>query len=603
MNKLKNKIYLIPVFAFFIFYLVWLFRAYSDVAYMDQIQVLAGNINHMYNHDATLHDYYYRPPFLLFISIFLVFINCKLFSYNTFYECFTSGVILFLIAYYLIKSNISFFNGIKEKFYFSLLVALIVFCFAKWEMSLWGGGFSHYMVVLFGIICVGTSHKYYLNDKNDRFSNKFFIPLYVGLSMVSILETTSYFLPFQLSILILLLINYKVFHDRIFLKRWKIVLSTTIGLIVLAFLINYLSELYSISHPYGPYGKTNLSQSLGASFKKIFTEPIFVTKFFLIANAGDLIDKDSYSRSSFVNNSMPYLGLIVLLFYFYAVFTFIKRKKVEGIFSISLIISTVIFCVTVLMGRLSFGDVYYGASSRYSAETFLGILGLCIFFQLLLGQETNISNYRKLLYKFPIALVVVSSLIINKNQWYIAPYRKANFLQMAYNYKKNDHLESLMGYNNQITAEARKFLVRNKLNVFKPQLKLGDFTVNCDQLDKNASGFYDLESDQYGVLRWTNGNGVVLLPNLYTIKDTIRAKLIGYPPQSDTPRVVLNDNIVPCHVNHFDGGYEYTFAFQEQEVLFKMSIQNKSIVPHVLNKDNPDNRTLGLIFRSVTLHE
>src|ERR1700733_11675856 len=105
-----NRVSLIPIFFFFFFYLILLARSYMDVAYMDQIQILAGNINHMYNNDSTIQDYYYRPPFLLFFSTFLVYINCKLFSYNTYYENIVSALLLLFIALYYFKSNLIYFS-------------------------------------------------------------------------------------------------------------------------------------------------------------------------------------------------------------------------------------------------------------------------------------------------------------------------------------------------------------------------------------------------------------------------------------------------------------------------------------------------------------
>jgi hypothetical protein len=604
-KPLNSKILLFPVLIFFIFYLFWLFRAYHDVPYMDQMNILAGNINHMYNHDATLNDYYYRSPFLFVISTLLVFLNCKLFSYNTFYENITTAIILLLIALYFIKSTIAFFDVYKYKFYFTLFASLIIFCFAKWGMSLWGGGFSHYMVVLFGFICVNIAHTYYSNlGQNNRFSYKYFLPIYIGLSLLSIFETTAYFLPFQLSLLILLLVNFKLFKDKIDLRKWKVVLITTIGLIIFSLLINSLAESYAAHHHYDTYGKVNTSQSLGDSFKKMVNEPGFVVKFFLIANAGSLIDEDAYKPSDFGQRSMPWFGLIILAFSLYAMYLFIKRKKIEGLFSINLILCSILFNVMVLIGRLSFNDVYYGASSRYSAETFSGLLGIGTFFLLLKNKLKNgNTTFKKAICLFPIGLIVICSLIIDRNQWRIAPYRKKNFLQWTINLKENKNLKSLQANNVETIEKARETMIRNKLNIFKPKMKLTNYTLECTRLGPDTTGFYSLGHDSFGAFRWTDGNGIVLLPNLYAVKDTIHLKLICYSPQADTPRVTLNDNLKPFDIGHFDRGYNYSFAFQDPKVLFKVSIQNKSIIPHDLNKDNPDKRKLGLIFRSITLYE
>ncbi|HEY1114837.1 MAG TPA: hypothetical protein VGE66_14810 [Chitinophagaceae bacterium] len=593
----KRKFFLLPIVVFFIGYLIWLFRAYYDVAYMDQIQILAGNMNHMLNHDASVQDYYYRSPFLFFISTILVFINSKLFAYNTFVENIVSGIILLLIALYYIRTHAGYFSR-RNQLYFSVLAGLVIFTLVKWEMSLWGGGFSHYMVVFFGFVCIDMAHKYYL--RTGPVPRKNTLALYVLLSLVSILEATAYFLPFQASLLVLLLVNYRLFPEKVAVRQWRVVLGLTVVLIAFSFLANSLAEWYSAQHPYDGYGKVNMSQNMGDSFKRVTNEPGFVVKFFLSAHAGTLIDKDSYPASSPVFSLLPVVGVVLLLMYGYALYLFVKRKKLEGLIAINLIVYTLILYATILVGRLHFNDVYYGASSRYTAASFAGILGLATFFLLLLNDSGKRRTAQKLVYAVPLVLIVVCSLIVNKNQWQIAPYRKQYYIKMAENLKTNTNLESLMGYNNEIAGKAREVMIRHRLNVFKPETKLNTHTVGSTA-PGFLSGFHEKEGAGQQAYRWTTGEGVIDLPNLYTTGDTVKVKLACYVPQGDTPVVVLNDRLLPFQTTAVEGGYEYLYAFQEQKVLFKAVVRNKSFRPQDLDKASADVRNLGLIFHSLTL--
>ncbi len=602
MDKFRNRLFLLPAFAFLIFYFLWLSRAYYDVAYEDEIQIIAGNMSHMLDHNYSVQDLYYRSPFLLFFSNFIVFLNCKLFAYNTYYENIISGLVLFCIAVYYIRSNIAFFEK-RSRFYFSVLAALVVFCLSKWELSLWGGGFSHYIVVFFGFICTDIAHRYYLTQASARAVGKYALSLYVILSLIAIPETTSYFLPFQLAILILMLVNYRLFRSRINIIKWRIILGTTIGLIIVAFLINSSAEYYSSHHAYDGYGKVNMSGSIGSSFNKIVKDPLFVIKFYLISNAGSLIEKDYYPVSSVAREIMPWLGLVVLLFYGYSIYIFIKRKKIEGIFAISLMLYTVIFYGTVLVGRLVFNDVYYGAASRYSAATFSGILGIVTFSLFFINPKQEPAISKRFIYYFILALMIFCNGLVNINQWRMAKYRKESFLRMANFLRKGENLETLMGYTNEITEKARKVMIRNKLNVFKPEKKLETYTINSDLAGQDTAGFYKPETSSGVPFRWTNGKAILYLPNLYTIKDTIKVLLKCYVPNADTPRITLDDNLSPFRTCRAEGGYEYFFAFPEQKVLFKLSIENNSYVPHEINKDSPDTRLLGLMFKSVSLSE
>ena len=597
----NSTLFILPILSiFFIFYLVWLQRAYADVAYMDTIQILAGNINHMYNNDFSLHEFYYRSPFLLFFSTVLTFINCKLFSYNSYYENIVSGVALFLIAYYFIKTNINHFSN-RNKLVFASLATLITFCLIKWEMSLWGGGYSHFIVVLLGFVCVDMAHKFYFGD-DRKFISKYFLPLYIIMSVVAILETTSYFLPFQFSLIILLLVNYRIFRNKIDLKKWRIVLGTTIILIIFAVGINYLAESYAIKNPYDVYGKVNVSQSMGSSLIKIIKEPAFVLKFFLVANAGTLIDKDTYKDGSFAKEIMPYLGLLILLLYCYAIYLFIKHRRKEGTMSVNLILYTVILYGTILIARMGFNDVYYGGSSRYTAASFSGILGLATIF-LLFWDQRNKLNWKKYLYLFPLVLITACTMLVYFNQWRIAPYRKESFKKMAENLKSNTNLESLMAYNTDIAQKAREMMIRNKLNVFKAETKAEDYTLKSDLTTNRPLGFYDIEKSENSSFRWTNGEGIIYLPNLYTTSDTLKVFLKSYVPMPDTPTIILNDKFLPLNTSKLDDGYEFIYAFQEQKVFYKAVIKNKSFKPQEMSKNSNDQRTLGLIFHSLTFNK
>jgi hypothetical protein len=594
---LRTKLWLLPILFFLTAYLVWLRRAYFDVAYMDQIQFLAGNLRHMLEHDATLNDFYYRAPFLIFISNILFYLNCKLLGYNTYLENILSGLILAGIAWYYCKAHLRFFDK-RTKLIFAFFAGFVIFCFTKWELSLWSGGFSHYMVILFGFICVGITHKYYLKDRSTPFVNKYYVALYTLLTVLGTIETTPYMLPFQASILVLLFINHKLFREQIDRKKWNIALYLTIGLFIFSLFINYYFEQYAIKHPYDSYAKINLSSHLSESIKKIFTDPIYFIKFYLIANAGTLIARDYYPTGSYIYTLLPLLGLALLIFYGYCIYLFIKRKKIEGVFAINMIICTLVFYATVTLGRIHYNDVYYGSQSRYAALSFTGTLGVCTFLLLVLQQYKATKPMQKVLYALPLLYIFIMNLITYRNEFRFAKYRKESYTLMAYNWKMNVNLHELMGNNNEIAARARTVMIRHQLNVFKPETKIDNNVVNCDQV--KGAGIYEVENDKYGPFRWTNGNGTILLPNLYNVQDTIKVRLSYYAPRPDSPQVILNDNITPYLTNKVGDDYEYCFAFDEQKVLFKATIKNQSFKPQELDRTSTDTLTRGLIFRSLT---
>ena len=600
-KSLGSKIVFVILF-FFAFHLVWLYRAYADVAWMDQIQFLTGNVKHFYEANLTVQDFYYRPPFLFFFSNLFVFINCELFAYNTYLENIFSGIFLLLIAFYFVRSNIEYFNG-KAKLYFALLASFIVFGLQKWELTLWSGGWSHIMVVFLVYVCIDLAHNFYLNRIRGIFFKKYFIPVYVLVSLVAILECTAYFLPFQVTFPLLLLINYKLFHGAIDVKKWRTVFLISIVLLVLGLWVNNLAETYSVNNPYDGYSKVNISQNIGESVDKLFTDPGFVVNFYLLANTGNLIDNESYNASQSWKGIMPYIGVLILLAYAYAIYLFIRNRKLEYLFSINLILYTMAYYGIVLIGRMRFNDVFYGTSSRYTAATFAGILGMITIYLLVVDQKKYGNIFIRLLYSVPIVMVCIGYLATNYNQWKLAPYRKANYRQMAINLKENKDLEMLQGNSVESTQKARQVMIKNGLNVFKPETELSEYTIKTELSDVKAIGFYEVEQSEKGSHRWTNGASTIYLPNLYTDKDSVKVTLICYVPYPDTPKVVLNDDILPSSFRSIERGLEYTFPVKEQKVIFKASIINKSFVPNELDQNNADVRSLGLLFNSLTLQD
>ena len=153
------------------------------------------------------------------------------------------------------------------------------------------------------------------------------------------------------------------------------------------------------------------------------------------------------------------------------------------------------------------------------------------------------------------------------------------------------------------TQLARNVMIKHQLNVFRPQNSLNNFTINSDLKHASASGFYDQEGPSSGKWRWTNGEADIFLPNLYTDKDSIKVKLFCYVANPDTPKIILNDNLSPLRCSKLNGGFEYSFKVCGPSVFYRARILNQSFVPHFLNKNNSDLRTLGLVFNSISFKE
>jgi len=409
--------------------------------------------------------------------------------------------------------------------------------------------------------------------------------------------------PFQISLAGLLLLNYRIFHYKIDIRKWKKLFLLNVVLIGIAVAINYFLNSYAANHSYTGYAKVTISQSLKTSLETFIKSPVFVIKFFLIANTGNLIDNESFLRAPFLKNFIPLLGFLVVLLYGYCIYLFIKRRRLEYLYSVNLILFVLIFYFLVTLSRLYFNDLYYGSASRYTAATFSGMLAVATVFLLLFQEEKLASRRRKIFLASPIILICLCYLASNRNQWRIAPYRKNNFEYLIQNLKAGKNFETMQGGGRGIVQVARSVMIKHQLSVFRPQYNLNNFVINSDLKNIMAEGFYGAESSGTGRWRWTNGQADIFLPNLYSDKDSIRVKLFCYTPVADTPRIILNDNLAPLSCSKFNGGFQYSFRVYGPSVFYRARILSKNFVPHLSDSTKGDVRTLGLVFNSIRFEE
>src|SRR5262249_41313497 len=210
MFKLKSgKAFVLMVLLFFAFHLVWMFRAYRDVIWMDQVSWMAGNIRHLYNHNLSLLDFYYLTPYNQSFSMVWSMVNSRLFHYNTFISDVISAIILLMMAMYFIKVHLHYFTK-PNKVYFVALSSLIVFGLHKWETSLNAMGMGFYAAFFAVLVSMDLAHRYYLDQLTSPFLKKYFIPVYLSLGLFTIAEYGPYFVPFQVSLIALQALNYKL---------------------------------------------------------------------------------------------------------------------------------------------------------------------------------------------------------------------------------------------------------------------------------------------------------------------------------------------------------------------------------------------------------
>jgi hypothetical protein len=230
------------------------------------------------------------------------------------------------------------------------------------------------------------------------------------------------------------------------------------------------------------------------------------------------------------------------------------------------------------------------------------MVGVCSSLSLLIFKNSIRNKLVKYSSLAGILILIVFGAISFKTQYQVAPYRKINFWNMGIAFKKNANLGILQAHSLEKAAAARSFMVANNLGVFKHGKKLTSFEVNSSNLTGfDFEGFYEEEKENNKSWRWTNGEGDLILPNLYAVSDTFNLTLNCYLPNPDTPRVVINDNIKPVVINKTDNGFKYTFGIPGPKVLFRLRLLSNSVVPSEKDSASTDSRRLGFVFNGLKI--
>jgi hypothetical protein len=564
---------------------------------MDQVNLFANKMPDLYYGDVHTQTVIYEHKYQLFPTIILAnYLNAKLFGLNN--KLFVGSLILVVLITTLLfyKKYHHLFNG-WHKLLYATILALFIFNPIRWEAIL-ASDFGFFLILysLVNIALFYYAHQYYFKQTVSRKQTILFFSTFIIGCLINSFDNGGYFLPYACASVVLSVLNFFTFKNEISKKRWWQTFTATVFFILFAVIINN----YVHNKVYGED-----SEGFSAGFLKLLIHsPGYVLKFFLISNTGNFLTIEYYENSAFLKSSVPYFGAVALLLYGICIYQYIKTKQREHLFFILLILVTLSYYFFILVARcaINYGNVFFGASSRYGATTVFGMVGVCSSLSLLIFKNSIRNKLVKYSSLFGILILIVLGAISFKTQYKVAPYRKISLWNMGLAFKKNANLGILQAHSLEKAAAARSFMITNNLGVFKHGKKLTSFEVNSSNLTGfDFEGFYPEEKENNNSWRWTNGEGDIILPNLYAVSDSFNLTLKCYVPNPDTPRIVINDNIKPAVINKTDNGFKYTFGNPRPTVLFRLRLLSNSIVPSEKDSASTDSRRLGIVFNGLNI--
>ncbi|MDO4266519.1 MAG: hypothetical protein Q4C63_08700 [Eubacteriales bacterium] len=382
-NQGPLLLWLLPVFAGFLFCLWYIKSASCDVVYSDYIRLIDA-----YLPDVTDPSKFLVPDVLTRIpaSFLQRLINVKLFDYSVTFDrvCAASGLLLCgtVLALYARRERLS-----GKLYLFWLAVLCVLFSLIKWEALLNGTAWAH--VVSFGLFFL----HYYLLDSMFQLSLKECVEAgsRERCRKLSVLLTV---LPF---FILMFAGEYIAAYCGVLILAYAYCLfcachagkpaSGAVRLYLLPFLsVLCVLMLYLLSRHFAVWehaGATELSFS-----EAMAREPLFLPRFFVKTFAGAVLGQETIAalaERGFLNDNAVFAaGLLVIVAYVFALYLYFVKAELyrKTLFPLILLLSGGMNHVLVTASRWIFLKESYALSSRYAAQFMIGIIGILLIFAL-----------------------------------------------------------------------------------------------------------------------------------------------------------------------------------------------------------------------------
>lgn len=467
----KNFPVLFLVLLNFLFLVFYLHRSTANIVYSDQFYTVDMVVKRIYEKNFNLFAILARTwneggMHKSIGGVFLTLINLKFFKLNTLVDMYSSAFVLLLtvlVLYFYYNKNLTG-NKLLPRFFF-LLISFIVLSLDQVELLTFGNGL-YLFLRMFLFIITFIVFEQFIKKFSLRNLIFFSIPLFVNLFFFS----GGYTIPFFIGLIVILFVDY-LNNDSI--KINKISLIITLGIIL------FSSIVYSI----GGFNQT-LPYSLDPLSKVIFPvklishQPFNFLRFTLLSLTGNIVDVNIISTPSLkiADNLLLTIGVLLMLIYFYAIYLFFQNKLYKKTYlPLFFIIYSFFIYLSVGMTRFGFSHIlpYYSMSSRYTADTHFGLIGIIWIIALVYVDKLKLTkiNFKKII--LPVLIVIfimIGQIFTIKAEWKAGPYRKIYFdnlrkIALEKNKTKKE-LKLFEVYDLKLVEKSLNFLEKHGLNVY-----------------------------------------------------------------------------------------------------------------------------------------
>lgn len=579
--KPVSKSYLLTIIIYSLFailFLTWVLSTYRSELHMDVMFLVSTKVKHLFEGNLHAVDFIYHPLFPGFTSLCFTFLNAKFFHFNTMIEVVAGSIFLIILGYKYIKEYDKFLSTPLQKALFAALASFIVFGLHKWE-ALFTPCFSF---AVFFDLCICFFSYFFVQNylKPERKVRARHLAIYFFFNLLVISEAPAYFLSFILSIILLLFIIRRFNLMELNLKKWKTIFYLNVVLFSLSIVVVIVLSNHSFFKP------LLNTPSLGQFFQALLNKPIWMFKFYVLANTGPFLG-EAYNYVEW----RLFIGLGLLAGYFLAIRYVIRKKDARLLIPLGMILSNLISYGFVTMSRYYLGGIEYGSSSRYTVFNLGGVLGLVtiIFFYILEEKEKR----SRIIGWAGLGVILMGYLALDLRQLEISRFRRTAFNEIRSTLLLGKNLEILQA-DTSVSKEAIAVLKKYHLNVYyenqntankynltkQGKLILVPGTSSFDKLQK--LGFNNYEKDNG--FSWTTGNATVAFDSLIVTEDTLVVKMNTWMPEvckNVDPRIFVSDennNQTQLKLDRREGdSYFYFTSFGRPTTVQQLNIVSNKI--------------------------
>lgn len=470
-QKEKNRLFwriLLPA-AGTVFLAWYIFAAGADVVYSDYIRII-----NEYLPDVGNPEKFLVPDILTRIPVCFPqrFINVKCFGYSVTFDriCTLSGIVL--MAFVLMRYAETQKLGIPAY----AAVMTVLFSLSKWEVLMNGTCWAHMTAI--GLF---LADYILIEDIWRKGSSRKTAASVCVMPFLCLTVSGEYIASYAVTVIMTGILGAVTGgapgNDK------KAVRKVFLGMI---FCTGAALMLYMLSRSFAVWEHSGAADMTLPEL--LFFAPSFLPRLFLKGFAGDIAGQETLLSLGLSDTRLYLLGAVMLAAYAAAfVLYFVNGMAERTVFPLLMLVSGFINHCLVAYARWIFLNENYLLSSRYAGQFMTGTIGILLVFALYeksfqAGRIKKAPVFRAVrVFAFCTALLVIAGNIYTSyDEIRKAPYRKANYEEMASvireheNYPDEELCRILEWHKDpQLLRKSIKILEDNRLNVFSPSNDAG----------------------------------------------------------------------------------------------------------------------------------